>query len=211
MALQMTGRLVPTTQGGADWLGDEPAIEVDGRRHTPDDRRRVSTRWLSGTVLTGLSGALLISAAAYTALDQQTRFAEAPTRAQTARGADADEQQSVNPKKGDRLMRAVDVVAAKQTFRAATTSRAGDKEVVRNRAFTRVAATLALAPSSFAGEVPPDNPLKLMTDARAPENGAEADFAPDLAEVSFETRDLAAVTVTAQSAQLTLEIGRAHV
>src|SRR3970282_2478999 len=104
MALQMTGRLVPTTQGGADWLGDEPAIEVDGRRHTPDDRRRVSTRWLSGTVLTGLSGALLISAAAYTALDQQTRFAEAPTRAQTARGADADEQQSVNPKKGDRLM-----------------------------------------------------------------------------------------------------------
>jgi hypothetical protein len=74
MALQMTGRLVPATQGGANWLelGDEPAIEVDGRRHTPDDRRRVSARWLSGTVLTGLFGALLISAAAYTALDQQT-------------------------------------------------------------------------------------------------------------------------------------------
>ncbi|MFA6207263.1 MAG: M23 family metallopeptidase [Methylocystis sp.] len=211
MALQMTGRLVPATQGGADWLGDEPAIEVDGRRHTPDDRRRVSTRWLSGTVLTGLSGALLISAAAYTALDQQTRFAEAPTRAQTARGAEADEQQTVNPKKGDRLMRAVDVVAAKQTFRAATTSRAGDKEVVRNRAFTRVAATLALAPSSFAGEVPPYNPLKLMTDARAPENAADADLAPDLAEVSFETRDLAAVAVAAQSAQLTLEEAQAQV
>ncbi|PPD09845.1 MAG: peptidase M23, partial [Methylocystis sp.] len=211
MGLQMTGRLVPATQGGADWLGDEPAIEVDGRRHTPDDRRRVSTRWLSGTVLTGLSGALLISAAAYTALDQQTRFAEAPTRAQTARGADADEQQTVNPKKGDRLMRAVDVVAAKQTFRAATTSRAGDKEVVRNRAFTRVAATLALAPSSFAGEVPPYNPLKLMTDARAPENAADADLAPDLAEVSFETRDLAAVAMTAQSAQLTLDEAQAQV
>ncbi len=211
MGLQMTGRLVPATQGGADWLGDEPAIEVDGRRHTPDDRRRVSARWLSGTVLTGLSGALLISAAAYTALDQQTRFAEAPTRAQTARSDASDEQQTVNPKKGDRLMRAVDVVAAKQTFRAATTSRAGDKEVVRNRAFTRVAATLALAPSSFAGEVPPYNPLKLMTDARAPENAADADLAPDLAEVSFETRDLAAVAVTAQSAQLTLDEAQAQV
>jgi murein DD-endopeptidase MepM/ murein hydrolase activator NlpD len=211
MALQMTGRLVPATQGGADWLGDEPAIEVDGRRHTPDDRRRVSARWLTGTVLTGLSGALLISAAAYTALDQQTRFAEAPTRAQTTRGADADEQQTVNPKKGDRLMRAVDVVAAKQTFRAATTSRAGDKEVVRNRAFTRVAATLTLAPSAFAGEVPPYNPLKLITDARAPENAGEADLAPDQAEVSFETRDLAAVPVTVQSAQLTLAEAQAQV
>ena len=211
MALQIPGRLVPATQGGPDWLGDEPAIEVDGRRHTPDDRRRVSTRWLSGTVLTGLSGALLISAAAYTALDQQTRFADAPTRAQTARGADSEEQQTVNPKKGDRLMRAVDVVAAKQTFRAATTSRAGDKEVVRNRAFTRVAATLAVAPSTFASEVPSYNPLKLITDARAPENGAEVDLAPDQAEVSFETRDLAAFTVTAQSAQLTLAEAQAQV
>ncbi|MGE0236717.1 M23 family metallopeptidase [Methylocystis sp.] len=211
MAVQMTGRLVPAAQGGPDWLGDEPAIEVDGRRHTPDDRRRVSTRWLSGTVLTGLSGALLISAAAYTALDQQTRFAEAPTRAQTARGADSEEQQTVNPKKGDRLMRAVDVVAAKHTFKAATTSRAGDKEVVRNRAFTRVAATLALAPSTFASEVPAYNPLKLITNARVPENAAEADLAPDQAEVSFETRDLAAFSVMAQSAQLTLAEAQAQV
>jgi murein DD-endopeptidase MepM/ murein hydrolase activator NlpD len=211
MALQMTGRLVPATQGGADWLGDEPAIEVDGRRHTPDDRRRVSARWLSGTVLTGLSGALLISAAAYTALDQQTRFAEAPTRAQAVRSADSEEQQTVNPKKGDRLMRAVDVVAAKQTFHAATTSRAGDKEVVRNRAFTRVAATLTLAPSGLASEVPPYNPLKLITDARAPENAAEADLMPDEAEVSFETRDMAAVALTAQSARLSLEEAQAQV
>ncbi len=213
MALQMTGRLVPATQGGANWLelGDEPAIEVDGRRHTPDDRRRVSARWLSGTVLTGLFGALLISAAAYTALDQQTRFAEAPTRAQPARSAEGDTQQTVNPKKGDRLMRAVDVVAAKQTFRAATTSRAGDKEVVRTRAFTRVAATLTLAPTSFASEVPRYNPLKLITDARAPENGGEADLAPDTAEVSFETHDLASAAATAQGARLSLEEAQAQV
>ena len=211
MAAQMTGRLVPAAHGDPDWLGDEPAIEVDGRRHTPDDRRRVSTRWLSGTVLTGLSGALLISAAAYTALDQQTRFAEAPTRAQTARGADSDEQQTVNPKKGDRLMRAVDVVAAKQTFKTATTSRAGEKEVVRTRAFTRVAATLSLASSTFASEVPAYNPLKLITDARAPENAAEADLAPDQAEVSFETHDLAAFTVSTQTAQLTLAEAQAQV
>jgi murein DD-endopeptidase MepM/ murein hydrolase activator NlpD len=212
MALQINGRIVTSASGAASWLdiGDDPAIEVDGRRHTADDRRRVSARWLSGTVLTGFSGALLISAAAYTALDQQTRFAEAPQRAQAARQAEADGN-VVNPKKGDRLMRAVDVVAAKQTFRAATTSKSGDKEVVRTRAFTHVAATLTLAPTSFASEVPTFNPLKLVSDPRAPENNGESDIALDEAEVSFATKDLSSIDLQGQSAQLSFDEAQAQV
>lgn len=85
--MSISGKLATAFPSGSRWMdiGDEPAIEIDGRRHTADERRRVSIRWLSGTILTGFSGALLISAAAYTALDQQTRFAEAPTRAAPAR------------------------------------------------------------------------------------------------------------------------------
>jgi len=41
-------------------IGLEPAIEVNGERQRHFDRRRVSPRWLFGTVLTGLSGAGLI-------------------------------------------------------------------------------------------------------------------------------------------------------
>lgn len=213
MALQMNGRYATSASKASDWLdiGDEPAIEVDGRRHTADDRRRVSVRWLSGTVLTGLSGALLIAAAAYTALDQQTRFAEAPQRAKPARQADS-EGGMVNPKKGDRLMRAVDVVAAKQTFRAATTSKSGEKEVVRTRAFTHVAATLTLSPTSFSSEVPAYNPLKLVSDPRAPENsGGDSELALDEAEVSFVTRDLSSVDLQKQSAQLSADEAQAQV
>jgi murein DD-endopeptidase MepM/ murein hydrolase activator NlpD len=191
-------------------IGDEPAIEADGRRHTADDRRRVSIRWLSGTVLTGLSGALLISAAAYTALDQQTRFAEAPTRAQPSVKA-AQDSQTVNPKKGDRLMRAVDIVAAKQTFKAATTAKVGDKEVVRSKAFTRVATTLTLSPTAYSDEVPAFNPLKLTTDPRAPDNSADAEIAPDQAEVSFATRDLNTLQIEHQSATLSLDECQAQV
>ncbi len=212
MAVQMNGRLYLSshTEDGSHRIGDDPAIEVDGRRHTADDRRRVSTRWLSGTVLTGFFGATLVGAAAYTALDQQTRFAEAPTFAHPARQAD-DALQTVNPKKGDRLMRAVDVVAAKQTFRAATTSHAGDKEVVRTRAFTHVAATLTLTPTAFANEVPDFNPLKLVSDPHAPDNAAEMPVAPDEAEVSFETHDLASHLVGAQNARLSLEEAQAQI
>jgi murein DD-endopeptidase MepM/ murein hydrolase activator NlpD len=212
MAVQMNVRLASASSGGSAWLerSDEPAIEVDGRRHSADDRRRVSARWLSGTVLTGFSGALLISAAAYTALDQQTRFAEAPTRAQPARQAEADGN-VVNPRKGDRIMRAVDVVAAKQTYRAATTSKSGEKEVVRTRAFTHVAATLTLSPTSFASEVPAYNPLKLVSDARAPDNTGDSDVALDEAEVSFVTKDLNAIEIASQSARLSLDEAQAQV
>ena len=202
----------PTTTSIA-WadIGDEPAIEADGRRHSADDRRRVSIRWLMGTVLTGLSGALLISAAAYTALDQQTRFAEAPTRAQISRKDDRDSQ-TVNPRKGDRIMRAVDVVAAKQTFRTATTAKSGDKEVVRTKTFTHVATTLTLTPTNFADEVPSFNPLKLTSDPHyTADNLSESDIAPDDAEVSFVTRDLTATPIERQSASLTLEESQAQV
>src|SRR5208337_3091909 len=192
-------------------IGDEPAIEADGKRHTPDDRTRVSVRWLLGTALTGLSGALLISSAAYTALDQQTRFAEAPTRAQITRKDDRDSQ-TVNPRKGDRIMRAVDVVAAKQTFRTATTAKSGDKEVVRTKTFTHVATTLTLTPTNFADEVPPFNPLKLTSDPHyTSDNLSESDIASDDAEVSFVTRDLIATPIERQSASLTLEESQAQV
>ncbi len=213
MGLNSTRRAGASATAGLLWIDieDEPAIEADGRRHSDDDRRRVSLRWLSGTILTGLSGAALIGAAAYTALDQQTRFAEAPTRAQIQHKEDLDSQ-SVNPKKGDRLMRAVDVVAAKQTFRTATTAKAGDKEVVRTKAFTHVATTLTVTPTQYADEVPPFNPIKLMSDARsAPDSSGEADIALDDAEVSFVTRDLAAAPIETHGAALSAEECQAQV
>jgi murein DD-endopeptidase MepM/ murein hydrolase activator NlpD len=206
MPFDSNRRLAPVL-AGIDWtdIGDQPAIEADGRRHSALDRRRVSIRWLAGTVLTGLSGALLISSAAYTALDHQAKFAEAPTRAQTPRRDETDSQ-LVNPEKGDRILRAVDIVAAKQTFKTTTTAKAGDKEVVRTRSYTHVATTLTLSPTSFADEIPRFNPLKLLADARsAPDASAEPDIAPDDAEVSFSTRDFAAGELEGHSSSLSLE------
>ncbi|ATQ68151.1 MULTISPECIES: M23 family metallopeptidase [Methylosinus] len=198
---------------GVDWIdiGDQPAIEADGGRRSALDRRRVSVRWLAGTVLTGLSGAVLISSAAYTALDHQSRFAEAPTRAQASRRDERDSQ-VVNQKKGDRLLRAVDIVAAKQTFRTTTTARAGEKEVLRTRSYTHVATTLTLAPTSLADDVPPFNPLRLLADSRNPSDASvEPELAVDDAEVSFVTRELVTADLGEQSALLTGEECRAQV
>ena len=208
-----SGRLgLPASGFGQVALGQEPPIEADGRRHTDDDRRRVSIRWLVGTVLTGFSGGLLIASAAYTALDQQTHFAEAPTKARLAHKDERESQQTVNPKKGDRLLRAVDVIAAKQSFKTATTVKAGDKEVIRTKQFTHISTTLTPTPTQFADEVPAFNPLKLNTDPRhAPDSLAESDIAPDDAEVSFSTRDFSLPSGERQSAELSPEEAQAQV
>jgi murein DD-endopeptidase MepM/ murein hydrolase activator NlpD len=167
-------------------LGLEPAIEADGRRHTAFDRKRVSTRWLAGTILTGLSGAGLIGAAAYAALDHQSYFAEAPSPAAPPRRDTADV--GTNPRKADRLVKSVDIIAAKQNFRAPVPIKVGDKEVVKIHSFTHVKTTLSLTTVGFADEVPAFNPLKLLADARNPID-VPPEPVQDDAEVSWATRD----------------------
>src|ERR1700744_2546436 len=140
-------------------LGLEPAIEINGGRQKLPDRRRVSARWLCGTILTGPARTLLLGAAVYAALDHQSNFAQAPTPAQPPRKeADA----GINPRKGDRLVKAVDLVAEKQAFRAPGTIKGVDKEVARTHSFTRIETTLLLADAGFSDEVPPFNPLQLL-------------------------------------------------
>jgi murein DD-endopeptidase MepM/ murein hydrolase activator NlpD len=178
---------------GAVDLGHEPAIEADGERHSSFDRRRISLRWFSGTILTGLSGAALIGAAIYAALGNQAYFAEAPSLAPRK---EINIDFGVNQHKADRLVKSVDIVAAKQTFRASTAIKVGDKEVMRAHTFTRVETSLVLASAGFADDVPPFNPLKILADARNPMD-APPELVQDAAEVSWSTRDIVAENLSA--------------
>ncbi|MFZ0495552.1 MAG: M23 family metallopeptidase [Methylocella sp.] len=189
-------------------FGVDPAIEADGARHASFDRRRVSPRWLAGTLLTGLSGAALIGSAIYAALGHQTYFAEAPTLALSQR-KEINLDFGVNPHKGDRLVKAVDLVAGKQSFQAPTTLTVGDKEVVKVHTFTHVRTTLALASIGFSEDVPPFNPLKVLADARNPID-AEQEPLQDDAEIVWSTRDLGNATFS-PSAALSMEEVQAQV
>ena len=178
-------------------LGVEPAIEADGERHTFFDHRRVSVRWLCGTILTGLMGAALIGSTIYAALDHESNFAASPLPALAQKKEVADG--GVSPPKGDRLVKPVDIVAAKQTFSVATPTKIGDKEVMRTHLFARVETTLLTATAGFADEVPPYNPLQVLADARAP---VEAPQEPeqDDSEFSWVNRDFSPQTLTSSVA-----------
>lgn len=184
--------------GGME-LGNEPPIEANGDAHSPTDHRRISIRWFCGTVLTGLAGATLIGGAVIAALEKRTQFAEAPEF--FPRQAAVTEP--VNERKGDRLVRPVDIVAARHTYRVPTTVKVGRREIVRMRTFTRVATTMLLSPAGFGRDVPPFNPLKLLggaTQRHEPE--PQLDLQRADADVSFLSHDLGKYNLASEGPSL---------
>jgi murein DD-endopeptidase MepM/ murein hydrolase activator NlpD len=176
-------------------LGNEPPLGLDLQDEEPVDPRRISIRWLAATVLTALSGASLMSGAVYAALDGEYRFASFPEIARLALKT-ASERLSNTASKADRISLLGEHALARQIIRVSTTTRNGDREIVRVRPFVRVATNLALTPSSFAANVPPFNPVKLMAEAdpeERPDDIPQAELGGDLTIVM---RDLAMVPST---------------
>ena len=175
-------------------LGNEPPLSVDGGTGGIVDRRRVSVQWFSGTILTGVCGAALMGGAVFTSLDGETNFATMPERIESAlRGSlgSIGERLSLT-RKSDRLPPIGESNAARQIIRVSTTSRVGDREVVRVRPFVRIAANLSLTTSELTANLAPFNAQKLLAAAGA-EGNAATDDAPGAepdAEISFITRDL---------------------
>jgi murein DD-endopeptidase MepM/ murein hydrolase activator NlpD len=186
-------------------LGVEAPIRLGDDRLDRSERRRASLRWLAGAALTGLCGVTLIGAALYFDLDSQYDFAEAPEFATVAAPTDVEEE-GVSPGKGDRLLRPVDIVSDKQTYKVPTTIKIGDKEVVKERAFTRLQTTLTTTPTGFSDAVPLFNPLKLVNRADVPDAPPDPGPMQDDAEVTFRTQDL----TPAEAEQATGELSQAE-
>ncbi len=183
-------------------LGHEPAIELAGRRQESRERLRIPMRWLLGVALTGLIGGALIGSTLYLDLDSKSNFAEppefvAPPRHETA------ERESVNPGKGDRLARPIDIVAAKQSYKVSMTMKVGDKQVIESRPFTLLSTTLTTTPTAFADAVPPFDPLKIGSSgnekADAPQ---DLELRPGDPEAGFTSRDISAAEIAEVEGEL---------
>ncbi|HKS60670.1 MAG TPA: M23 family metallopeptidase [Xanthobacteraceae bacterium] len=184
-------------------LGNEPPLLVEGAAPAMVDRRRVSVQWFSGTILTALCGAALMGGAVYIALDGEANFAALPERVEAAlRGTLSGERAAQIARKTDKLPASGETNAARHVIRISTTSRSGDREIVRVRPFVRVASNLSLTVSELSASVPKFNPARLLMD-NGRGNAVAADDTPGAepdAEVSFVTRDLASVLPRAKIA-----------
>ena len=191
-------------------LGVDPPIRLGDDRSDHQERRRASLKWLAGAALTGLCGVTLIGAALYLDLDSQYDFAESPEFA-TVTQSDTPEEENVSEGKGDRLLRPVDIVSDKQTYRVPTPIKVGDKEVIKARAFTRLQTTLTMTPTGFADAVPPFNPLKLTNRAEIADAAPDPGPMEDDAEVAFRIHDLSPDEAARAAGELSLAEAQAQV
>jgi murein DD-endopeptidase MepM/ murein hydrolase activator NlpD len=174
-------------------LGNEPPLSVDGASDGIIDRRRVSVQWFSGTILTGLCGAALMGGAIFASLDGETNFATVPERVEAPLRGPLGERVAAAARKSDKLPQVAEPAVARQTIRFSQPTRIGDREAMRVRQLARIAGNLSLSVTDLSAKIPPFNPQRLLADAGADGAPEETPAAEPDAEVSFVTRDLAAV------------------
>jgi murein DD-endopeptidase MepM/ murein hydrolase activator NlpD len=144
-------------------LGDEPALSLVGEA---PERLQLSLRWLAGTVLTGVAGTALMGGALFAAVDGETRLARDPSLAGPRQEIAA--RGSPSARRGDRLPPRIVEHQTRRIVQIATTTRVGDREIVRTRPFARVQAQLALQRTSVSATIPAFNPLRIFNEAGTP-------------------------------------------
>ncbi len=172
-------------------LGVEPPLDPAGLSTPAGDRRAISVRWLTGSILTGLSGAILITAAIYVSFEGDTAVAELPETASPAASRAGDGA----ARRGDRLVKSEPISAAKQSFKSPMSLRIGDREVIKVRPFVRIATALSLTSGQYATDIPKFNPTSLF--AEGADAGERIEALPDTgdADISIVKLDLASYAV----------------
>ncbi|MEM7463124.1 MAG: M23 family metallopeptidase [Pseudomonadota bacterium] len=146
------------------FLGDMPPLLETGRKLP--DKRRVSLRWLSGAVLTGVTSAFLMGGALFAALDGRHQLTLPAQAYEQLPGIERPSNVAV---KGARPGLKLNVdTSDTDIMMVSTVSREGNRDVVKVKPFLRVEAPLAAAPKADY-EYPKFNALNVFSDSEEPE------------------------------------------
>ena len=164
-------------------------------------RGRVNARWLIGIILTGMAGTALMIFSVTGALSPLRNAVAPPQYAKNGRDDRTGIAASIVARRGDKLIRKVNLVAARQDFKAPVQVRVGDAEMTRHAAYIRLATPLALESLGFADAIPAFNLAKLVSLAsedRALFESEGSSLNGDT-EVQLATRDIITSTNIASS------------
>jgi murein DD-endopeptidase MepM/ murein hydrolase activator NlpD len=154
--------------GGTIDLGNEPPM-VLGEDEEDDDTpipRAVSWRWMTGTVLTGVTSILLMGAALMVAVANPNQFASLP---ESLLALVPNNDGMIFGRKGDRVHPVEEKVANRQVIQVSTVTRQGERDFIKLKPFAKIHASLSLASNAFASKVPAYDPLKIFADTSAPD------------------------------------------
>ena len=133
---------------------------ISGRR--APDKRRISLRWLFGTVLTGVTSLGLMGGALYAALDGRQQLARPASILDklTARAGGG------RATKGDRLVSIVALEPSREKIlQVPTVTKVGNSNVIRKKPFAYASAPLAIVPTRKVS-YPKFNPLNVFSTSR---------------------------------------------
>lgn len=156
-------------------LGDEDPLYTRNISKGPPDRRRVSLRWLAGSVLTGIFSTLLLGGALQAAVGLDEDLVVRPVLASRDGGRGPGEV----AQKGDRVRPVPESRVTRRVIQISTVTRKDDRDLVRVRPYAHIHATLAApVPPEVTARVPAFNPLDIFS--------AESEPQPAVAEASSD-------------------------
>ncbi len=175
----------------AVYIGDEPPLRIEGDE--PGSSRAVNVRWLASTVLAGFLGIVLLGSAIFTSMNGATRLATPGVFARwDPYGARAGGTNT--NRKSDQIALGRGVDEQRHIFRVSTTTRSGNREIVRTRPVTRIAANLATG--NLGVDIPAFNPLAMFADNDAPEADMTAEALPATdGDMSYTVKNLGDVAL----------------
>jgi murein DD-endopeptidase MepM/ murein hydrolase activator NlpD len=154
--------------GGADSLtidlGVEPPLTIGEETDEAPVRRAIHWRWLTGTILTGLTSIFLMGGALFAALDNSNQFASLPN-AETPGGDNAANAEF--GRKGDRMRPIDEEVASRQILQVSTVTRQGERDFIKLKPFAKITASL-VAHADVADQVPTYDALRIFADNSPP-------------------------------------------
>jgi murein DD-endopeptidase MepM/ murein hydrolase activator NlpD len=142
-------------------LGDEDPLYTRNVAKGPPDRRRVSLRWLAGSVLTGIFSVALVGGALQAAVGVG---GYAIVRPALARGS-ATGDPTATAAKGDRFRPVAETEVTRRVIQISTVTRTQDRDIVRVRPFAHVRTNLAApVPADIAEGLPSFNPIEIFAE-----------------------------------------------
>ena len=168
------------TNGARIDLGREPPLTVGDTREGVPQRRSVSIRWLTGTVLTGFTSTILMGGALMAALDGRHQLAFPPEAGRTLRASEAGgDVPLTNGAKGDRMRTAREPATDRQIVQVSTVTKQGDRDLIKLKPFARIATPIATAITALSDGVPAYDPVKIVAGAAgARDKGSDKNDTP---------------------------------
>ncbi|MGQ4275347.1 M23 family metallopeptidase [Terrihabitans sp. B22-R8] len=171
-------------------LGHEPPLLIDGDSGGPGGSRQVNLRWLAGTTLAGALGTALLGAAIFASMDGSYRLAEAPGAFVQWDAYGVHPRSSNATRKSDRIEAARDVDETRQVMRVSTTTRQGERELVRTRSVTRISTSL-LTSGVDTQNIPAFNPAAILSGGGGDDDSGGSDQGPgEVGDISYVVRSL---------------------